>query len=94
MRKQGRGKDIACKCKRIQLMQNGCCRAAIQRKGRAPHSQNRRAAVYAVELINGSEERMYTAAVHATKEQDMPLAKDSLELWRSFTAPTTSKFSD
>lgn len=48
---------------------------AIQRKERAPHSQNRRAAVYAVELINGSEERMCTVAVHTTKEQDTPLAK-------------------
>lgn len=30
--------DIACKCERIQLMQNGCCRAAIQRKGRRSSS--------------------------------------------------------
>jgi len=50
---------------------------AIQRKGRAPHSQNRRAAVYAVELINGSEERMCTVAVHTTKEQDNAVGKVS-----------------
>lgn len=31
--------------------------------------------MYAVELINGSEERMCTAAVRTTKEQDTPLAK-------------------
>lgn len=40
---EGHEQDIACKRERIQLMQNGCCRAAIQSAGDAAphHSQNR-----------------------------------------------------